>query len=246
MAKPRRGKLFGAVIGLVVLALILTFVGLYVTGRFTPTIIAAIESYGEQATGTNVQLQDADISLTQSQGTLSGLTIASPQGFGARPALAVDKILVDLDLGSLVGRVATVNDVSITGATLNVEQMGTRNNLKELLDHLEQQDTGAAPKSSEPEQRVIIDHFKLSGGKITLTSDLFKGEQMIDLPDVVVNDVGRAAGGIGFSEAASQLLTPILQAAQTAVEQKLKNAATESAKEKAEESAKKKLQDQLK
>jgi hypothetical protein len=226
--------------------LILTFVEFYVAHRFKPTIIAAIESYGEQATGTNVQLQDANISLTQSQGTLSGLTVASPPGFGTRPALAVDKILVDIDLGSLAGRVTTVNDVRITGATLNVEQMGARNNIKELLDRLERQDTGAAPKSSGPEQRIIIDHFKLSGGKITLTSDLFKGEQQVDLPDVVVDNVGRAAGGIGFSEAASQLLTPVLDAAQKAVEQKLKNAAAESVKGRAEEAAKKKLQDLLK
>ncbi|MBN1238298.1 MAG: hypothetical protein JXB36_07335 [Gammaproteobacteria bacterium] len=230
----------------VIIALLLVAVilgGVYLLGRLEPTVVATIESYGEAATGTDVTLRAANVSVTESTGTLSGLTIGNPEGYETDYALQIDEIRVRVGLDSLVGSgPLVVNEVVVNGARLNAEQRGNSSNLNELLERLEQSDD--SEPSAEPEERVIIERFRLARGRITLTSELLEDEQYVDLPEVVVEDVGGSSGAT-YAEATEALLTPILAAARQAVVERVRDSAVEEATEEIEDAAREKLQELL-
>jgi hypothetical protein len=207
-------------------------------------VASAIEKYGSAATGTTVRVGSVELALTQGRGNVKGLTIGNPQGYSSSYFLKVDDISLAFDLGSLGGRVPVVKEALVDAAHLNAEQHGQTTNLTDI----ERQITGPAPSKTAPqtaakdEGRIIIDRFRLTHGRVTLTSDLLKHPEELELADVSVDGIGRASGGVTYSQAAEAALDPILRAARNAVEARLRKAAEDAARDKAESA----LSDRLK
>ena len=61
----------------------------------------------------------------------------------------------------------------------------------------------------------------------------------------VVDGIGRGSGGATYAQAAEAILGPILTAARSAPEERLRNAAADAAREAIEEEASEKLRDLL-
>jgi hypothetical protein len=209
-------------------------------------VASAIERYGSAATGTSVDVGSVDLALTHGRGNVKGLTIENPSGYSTAYFLKVDDIALAVDLGSLGGRVPIVKEAVMDGAHLNAEQHGQTTNLTDLEHRI----TGmlAASKSqtaTKDEGRIIIDRFRLTHGRVTLTSDLLKQPEDLELPDVSVDGIGRPSGGVTYEQAAEALLDPILRATRNAVEARLRKAAEESARDKAESALRDRLEKSL-
>ncbi len=234
-------------VGAVIVLAGLVAAGIYFSRRVGPAVAAAIETYGGRAAGTKVRVAGVDVSLRQSLATVSGLVIGNPPGYRAPYALRVDETAVDLDVPSLARQAIELRDVTLQGATLNVEQHDASTNVTQILDHLEHGGGADSAASAGPQtasaQKLIIDRFELTGGRITLTSSLLNGPQTIELPQIVVKDVGRAQGGLTYDAAAAAILRPILTAARDAVRDRLGKAAGESAKKKLEGAARQRLKE---
>jgi hypothetical protein len=209
-------------------------------------VASAIETYGSAATGTSVSVGSVELALTQGRGDVKGLTIGNPPGYSSSYFLKVDDITLAIDLGSL-GRVPVVKEAVVEAAHLNAEQHGQATNLTDLENRI----TGPAPSKSAPqpasksEGRIIIDRFRLTHGRITLTSDLLKHPEDLELTDVSIDGIGRASGGVTYEQAAQAVLDPILRATKTAVEARLRKAAEDSARDKAESSLRNRLEKSL-
>src|SRR3954469_17052246 len=102
-----------------------------------------------------------------------------------------------------------------------------------------------AQASAKDEGRIIIDRFRLTHGRVTLTSDLLKHPEDLELADVSVDGIGRPSGGVTYEQAAEALLDPILRATRNAVEARLRKAAEESARDKAESALRDRLEKSL-
>jgi hypothetical protein len=234
-------------IGLGVAAVLLaavTALFFFGTSQLNRTIVDTVENYGSAATGTEVYLGDAQISLRNTSGTLKELMVYNPPGFQSDYALRIASIRLDLNLKASTSQLIVLNDVLADGATLNAEQRGNTSNLTEILAHMNapaEQAGNNAPSGAEP--RIIIDRFELTGGRIVLTSDLAGSPQTLDLPDVVVNDIGKSSGGATLDEAAQALLKPIMAAGRSALRTRLESKASEAAKGKLEEAAREKIQE---
>ena len=207
-------------------------------------VASAIESYGSTATGTNVQVGSVELALTQGRGDIKDLTIGNPSGYSSSYFLKIDDIKLALDLSSLAGRVPVVKEALVDVAHLNAEQHGQATNLTDIEHRITQP---AASKSSpqpaaKDQGRIIIDRVRLTHGRITLTSDLLKHPEELELADVSIDGIGRASGGVTYEQAAEAVLDPILRATRNAVEARLRRAAEDSARDKAESA----LSDRLK
>ncbi|HEY8520663.1 MAG TPA: hypothetical protein VIN61_11330 [Gammaproteobacteria bacterium] len=230
---------FGVVIGLAALA---ALAAAFLASRLDRAVIAAVERYGSAATGTAVRLRDADVQLRETAGTLSGLSVANPEGFAEDDILTVETIALDVALGDTSPDLLVLNEVVVSGATLNAEQRGAALNLDVLLDRL----AGGDPApDEEPGTRLIIDRFRLAGGRVTLTTDAGGGPHTLDLPEVVVEDVGRAQGGLTYGETAEALLGPILAAGRAALRGRLRDAAEDAVEREIEEAVDDKLHEIL-
>jgi hypothetical protein len=95
---------------------------------------------------------------------------------------------------------------------------------------------------TEEEGRIIIDRFRLTHGRVTLTSEYLGKPEDLALDDVVVNGVGRSSDGATYGEATEAVLTPIVRAARSAAEGRLREAAAGRAREEIEDAASKKLE----
>ena len=204
----------------------------------------AVETYGSAAIGTDVTLSSVDIALTEGSGKLRGLTIANPQGFSTDYALRLDDVDLVLVLASLSSDVPVVDEVLVDEAHLNVEQRGDTANLAEIQRLMSQADE-AQPADGQPPRRIIIDRFRLTNARVTLTSDALSEPETLELADVVVSGIGRASGGATYGEATEAVLTPILGAARSAAEARLRDAAAGAVREELEEEARERLRDAL-
>jgi hypothetical protein len=238
------GKKIGIALAVVVICAI--GAAIYVSTQLDTVIADAIESYGRATTGTDVSVGGVDIALTNSSGKLGNLTIDNPAGFETDYFLRVKDIDVSLDLGSLASAVPIVREVVVDEAHLNAEQRDDATNLTEIQRHM----TGAqgTDATSQPNEqgRVIIDRFRLTNARMTLTSELLSKPEDVELENVVVEGIGRGSGGATYDEATEAVLTPILAAARTAVQKRLGEAAADAAREEVREEVQEKASERLK
>jgi hypothetical protein len=226
-----------------VVVLVAACVAWLVMTKGNDVVASAIETYGSATTGTKVQVGRVELALTQGRGDIKGLTIDNPSGYSSSYFLKIDDINLALDLGSLAGRVPVVKEVVVDAAHLNAEQHGQATNVTDIEDRITKPTASKTPPAAaKDEGRIIIDRFRLTHGRVTLTSDLLKHPEELELADVSVGGIGRTGGGVTYEQAAEAVLDPILRATRTAVEARLRKAAEDAARDKAERS----LTDRLK
>lgn len=211
-----------------VAVLVLIAGGIYFLASNLNGIVAGIiREQGSAATGTSVAVEGVDIKLTEATASLSGLSVANPRGFSG-DALGLGSFSVQLDPGSLTSDTIVIKSLVVDGASINVLQQGTQNNLKVLLDNLKStQGSAPAPdNASASSKRLIVERFTLSGARASVSIPELNEEREVELPSIVVRDVGKATNGATAAEVAEQLLTPVLQAAmQSATAQAVKDRA---------------------
>jgi len=216
------------VLAVLVLVALVAYGLYYLSSNLNGIVAGVIEEQGSAATQTAVKVEGVDIRLTDSSAALAGLSVANPEGFSGN-AIELGALSVALDVNSITSDAIVIKDIVVDGARVNLVQQGTQNNLKQLLDNLKQLQSGEqAPASEEPGKRLIIDRFVLDGASASVTLPGVEGTREVELPQVVVNDIGRASNGATGAQVAQQLLRPLLEAAIT-------SAAGQAVKDKAKE-----------
>jgi hypothetical protein len=133
----------------------------------------------------------------------------------------------------------------VDGAHLNAEQRGDATNVTQIQRYMTQPDTGATTAQPREQGRLIIDRFRLTNGRVTLTSDLLSKPEDLALDDVVVEGIGRSSGGATYSEATEAVLNPILRAARAALQNRLRDAAGDAARDEVKKKASERVQELL-
>lgn len=207
----------------------------------------AIEEAGTQALGAKVVVGSVDIRLKQGRGEISQLIISNPPGFESAQALSLGKAVVEIDPSSITDDVIVINEVTVDGAELTAEQKGlAKNNLAVLADRLAVSGDKSAPEpagqpdsNAQSDTRIRLNHFNFTRANIFLVSSDF-GERTIAMPDMILTDVGGAAG-VSPEQLADVLMKKVMDQAQRALKKDLEKAAREKAKEKLQESLDDKL-----
>jgi hypothetical protein len=162
-----KSKLFIAV--LVALALAVTVVWITSIDR---TVERAIEDYGSEALGTRVSVASVTIRLGRGEGTIRGLRIDQPDGFGPGAAASFDEITIDLGVDSLVSGDPYVVELARVAApeVAYVVRKDGRSNLSVLQENLERYagsgEVDEAPGGEPSDLRIRIDRLEIEGGQI--------------------------------------------------------------------------------
>jgi hypothetical protein len=175
--------------------------------------------------------------LRAATGTISGLSVANPEGFTDEAAIEFGDFNLGLDAGSLFSDPVVVQNIAVDDAVLRVEQRGARNNLQTLLDNLRSSTTGE-PAEPDTGPGVVIQRFALSGAKVSLSAPGLDEQRAVELPDVLLTGIGQKSGGATGAELARELLEPVLrEALQSSAVQGVKDRVREELDEKAGELA---------
>lgn len=235
-------KKFLKIGGIVVVVLILVVGGVlfYVASNLDRIVADLIEEHGSAATGTPVHVSGVSIDLRDATGSISGLTIANPDGFGRDAAIEFGSFTLRLDAGSLFSDPIVVENVDVDAAVLRIEQIGRKNNLQTLLNNLrgEPATEPADPETAGP--RVVIERFALTGTSASLSVPELDEQRTVEVPDVVLTGIGRKSGGATGAELARQILEPVIReslqsSAAQAAEQRLRDELKEQVGESAGE-----------
>ena len=223
------------ILGIVIVVLVIAIAGAmyYFASNVDGIVENLIEEHGSAATGTAVRVDGVSIDLGAATGSISGLTVANPDGFDGQPAIELGNLRLALDAGSLLGDPIIIESIEADEATLAIVQSGTRNNLQALLDNL-RADAGPEPDPGEAGPRVVIERFALTGATASVAVHELDEQRAVDVPDIVLTDIGARSGGATGKELARQILEPLLRevlesAAAESVEDRVRDELSERA-----------------
>ena len=197
-----------AVIGIVVLALVAG--GVWLFSQRDTLIADGIRSFLPQVLGVPVKLESVKTDVDTQTASLFGLVIGNPPDFKTPHAIAAEEIRVQLDLASLTTDVIRVHEISIVGPDIHYEQRKGGSNF-DVIQRNAEQFTGVDKNATETEKteggkKLIIDHFWLKDGKVSVSSPLLAGKSVpAELADIHLTDIGKKSNGATPKEAAVQI-----------------------------------------
>ncbi len=183
--------------GAVVLIAILVFV---LASNLNAIVAKAIEKYGSQTTQTTVEVSGVDIALREGRGTIRGLSVASPEGYRARTAFALEDITIDIDIKSVREDPIVIEEIRIAGPVVHAELTGTgASNVDELRKRTQasaaQARRGGDRQAPAKAKRIRIERIVFQEGRIELdASALDLGERTVALPALSLADIGGRDG----------------------------------------------------
>lgn len=150
-------------------------------------VSSSIEEIGSEMTGTAVTVDNISISPFSGSGTISGFRVANPDGYSQDYAFEIEEFSISLEPFSLFSDEVIVNDITMSGATVFVEQKLPENNIREIMDHLNSVSEGETTDS-----RLIIEHFLLESGTTQVYTEV-GGERSasVEIPRIELDDLGR-------------------------------------------------------
>lgn len=201
-------------VGIIALVLVIAIVGaiFYFSSNVDAIVEELIEEQGSAATGTAVRVDGVSIDLREATGSVTGLTVANPEGFSGDSAIEFGNLQLRLNARSLLEEPIIIENVEVADAVLRIEQTGTRNNLRVLLDNL-QRDAEPQPEEPGGGQRVVVERFALTDANASVSIADLDEQRSADIPDIVLTDIGQKTGGATGAELARQVLEPVIRRA---------------------------------
>jgi uncharacterized protein involved in outer membrane biogenesis len=205
--------------------------------RVDSVVAETVERYGRAVTGTEVDVDGVDVSLSAGRAEISDITIDNPDGYDTDYAVHVDRAAVVLAVASLAADVPVVEELTIDGAIIQAEQRAAATNLSDIQRHATAAPAEQPPAEAAQPGRIIVDRFRVTNARVLLTSEYLAEPEELPLHDIIVQHIGRGSGGATYADAATAMLTPLLAAARDAASERFRAAAAAAARGKLDEEA---------
>ena len=217
-----------------ILALLVGIALIAVMFKGSEMIRKAVEVAGPKVMGVPVTLGGVSFRPIRGRITLTGLRIGNPEGFKSPSMFDLARVDVEVDPGSLLSDTIVIRKIDIEKPQITYEVALGKTNVGKLLDQIEERTGGKAPSegeskpdakpapaepSPEPEKKVVIDEFLLSGGEITVAATVLQGHgATVHLKDIQMRDIGREGGeGASVSKVLVFVLGTVLKSVVEAV-----------------------------
>lgn len=195
--------------GLLVLTAIAVF---FLYSSLDAIITSAIEKFGSEITQTQVTLKETKISATDGKGTLRGFRMTNPANFKTKSSLEFDEISMVLDIKTITDDTIVVKDITISGPIITYEYSSSGSNIDAIMKNVDSY-IGTGKGSSEKKssdgggKKLIIEKLSILNGKANVSAAILQGKTMsVDLPDIVLKDIGKSKGGATPGEVANKIL----------------------------------------
>ncbi len=210
-------------IGVVVVLLIIVGVVVFVGSKLDGIVKTAIETYGSQATQTQVKVASVKIKLRDGAGSINGLTVGNPKGFTDPDIFKLGAISTKIDTSTVTKNPVIIDDITINSPHVfyEIDKKGTSNVdvLKRNLASSSSSSASTSESSSSGKKiKVIIRRLVVDGGQANIRiAALGNKQQTVSLPRIVMTDVGKKSGGATALEVAKALSNKLLANVQAAV-----------------------------
>ena len=224
---------------LLVLALLIVGAGVFFYMNFEAGLRRGIEIAASNALGTQVTVSGVGLSPLSGSGSISGLTIANPEGFEAPTLMELGSLDVAINLKSLVSDVIEIEHIIVNDVQVTYETTVVNDNIRTLLNNLPNANAAPVVEASpdaQPGKQVIIRDLQLLNPQINLHTRIASAP--VPLPNIELRDIGEQSNGVTVAEAARQILTALNRSLATAGVPDM-DVLVDSAKQQLEEGARK-------
>jgi len=197
-------------IGVLLVALLAGIGAWFLFSNLDSRVAGMIEDRGEEVTRTDVSVAGVELQLREGRGTISGLTVASPDGYGIGPVFTLGDITLDIQVDSIREDPIVLEEVRIRAPEIRVEFAESGDsNLEEIRQRANSRadgEGGDANGAARAEKRLRIREFVVEAGRIEVdASRLGLGSRGLDLPALGLQDVGGPDGAPSGAIAATLL-----------------------------------------
>lgn len=214
------------IIGVILIVAVIG-VGAYVVMTSIDSVVkAAVEQIGTDATGTQVTLNEVEISPTSGFGALRGFRMTNPKGFAEGDAFKFDEVNLTLDVTTVLSDPVVIKEIviekpevtyAIGKGTSNVDEIQ-----KNVNDYAGAEGGGSGGSSSgggsSEGPKLIIENLYMRNGTVSVSAPGVTGETLsAPMPDIHLTDIGKDGAGATPGEVASQAMAAIVAAAKQAV-----------------------------
>ncbi|MCL2647057.1 MAG: AsmA family protein [Phycisphaerales bacterium] len=184
--KSSRGKRIRRILRILAIVVILLLLGVYLFRN--PLVRHSVIFGGKYATNLETNLDSANLSLVGGSLALNSLDMANVAGgkYKEPKILTMKSCSASVKPTSLLTDTIQVNDITIDGLEVTLEQNGLNNNLNDLLDTIKSKSPAAGDNTkSSPGKNLKIGTLKLTGTKVHI-----RGLMSLDLnlPDLEIQD----------------------------------------------------------
>ncbi len=168
--------------------------------------------YGSAILGVDVKVGSVALDTTSGRGTVSGVVVGNPRGFKTPYAFKVDSIELEIDLRTVTQDVIVVKKVAVLAPEVFYEQGSAQTNFEALQKNIIQSlGTQVEPASAKP-RKLMVDEFTVRHAKAQGSVAFLGGKVVVvDLPDIVLHNLGRAQGGLSPAELGQVIGKAVLQ-----------------------------------
>lgn len=233
------------------MALVVGGIAYYLFQNMDALLKDAIETYGTEAVGTKVSLDDIQVELREGRVSLTGLVIDNPPGYTSDYAMSLGKAVVQLNYDSIQKKVIILDEIMVDAPSIIAEEKNMKDiNLKDLSDNLKKgtsEEVDPVPEEQEPTADpsnatlLMVRKFTFSNANLSLISSEYGDRNMV-MPTINVADLG-APDGVTPDVLAQQMMRQILDQANKMIKKEVKKAAKKKVQEKAEKELEKHLSD---
>ncbi len=190
-------------VGIILLLVVTAFV--FVGSNLDSIVKSAIEKYGTQALGADVSVGSVELDIAEGTGTIRNLKVDNPEGYSRSKALSFGELTVAFDYKS-----RTVRLIRAAAPEVNVEMIGSSNNIEALLAGMGGGEPAEAPEAAEPGDPITlkIDRIEIEAARATMTSDQRDKPLDIDIDKMVFTNIEGTSDEIA-SQIVKQLLSQI-------------------------------------
>lgn len=200
-------KIVFAVLGLLLILGVLFFLNLSGVAQ------RAIEIAGTHAFKTPVHVGSLKISLGDKKAVMKGLFVANPKGFNQSSLLKTDLISVTLD--DVTDKTVLIKEVVIDGMTVTYEMGPHGTNVDTVKNNLKSSSSADSSAPKKPGPDVAIQQLKIIHAR--LVPDIGGVQSPVNLPDIVLNNIGTRNSPVTPARVAAQVMNQVLSATSTAM-----------------------------
>ena len=119
---------------------------LFIVGLRLVDVVAksTIDSEITSILGVETKFSSVDLGVLTSKSSFTGITIANPPGYKAKYILTIDRVDIDVGIGTLMSNNIDIPEVILTGLTFDLEEVDKSINLEEVIKMLK----AATPKAA--------------------------------------------------------------------------------------------------
>jgi hypothetical protein len=201
--------IFGG-LGLLVV-LVVVYIG--VNFFFGSIVKSTVNRVGPKVTQSKVVLRSATISPLAGTGTLGGFTVGNPEGWSGGDVLSLGTIHLDMEPKSVFSDVIVINELVIDEPVFNYETRLLSSNIGDLLGNIKKYGGAGDKEAAEGGQpkKFIVKKLRFTNGKATLGVGLGSAAVPLPLPEIRLDDIGVAEGGVTGSRLAVIVLGDVLK-----------------------------------